>query len=259
MTYEDFLKQEELRETQPNFKENSVAMSVLLEYLEKSSTHKFPYQNTLNFIESLLYNYFLIKGTPDEKILTEILEQYDFNYSISIHNAIYYLLGKKDELAGNDINPLSWPGINNIKKTQSQYRLDTILGTIDVQKASQLFSNSKSSHIFYKKLMGQCYARTYDFLKENRDYHAVLAYMPNFFYGGHYHAYLEKNSQILDIAANAYYESKEKADKILCGEIIKKLSYEEVEELIEKLERTAPEIKHKHKLHVLALYYDKKM
>ena len=51
-------------------------MSVLLEYLEKSSNYKFPYQNPFNFIESLLYNYFLIKGTPDEKILTEILEQF---------------------------------------------------------------------------------------------------------------------------------------------------------------------------------------
>ena len=106
--------------------------------------------------------------------------------------------------------------------------------------------------------MGQCYERTYDFLKKNRDYKAVLAYMPHFFCGGNYHAYLEKDSEVLDIASNAFYSSKESIDKIFCGEIIAKLSYSQVQEKFNIIRKTTPEINSKQKLLTLALYYDRK-
>ena len=146
-----------------------------------------------------------------------------------------------------------------INHTNDCYTVETNIGTINVAKASVLFSGTTSAHIFQKPLMGECYARSYDFLKENRDYHAVLSYMPNFFYGGHYHAYLEKDSKTLDIASNAFYESKESADKVLNGKIIAKLSYEEVERQFKKVKKLSPEIKHYSKLHVLTLCHDAKI
>ena len=146
---------------------------------------------------------------------------------MSIHNAIYYLLATEKERF-DKIDPMLWPGVKSIKKSESKYILETILGTIEVYQASKMFMDSPSSIIFNKTLMGQCYARTYDFLKENNDYKAVLQYMPNFFYGGHYHAYLEKNKQVLDIASNAFYSSKDSINKILCGEVLAKLTYKQV-------------------------------
>ena len=140
----------------------------------------------------------------------------------------------------------------------SKYILDTVLGDIEVFKASKLFSNSSSYHIFNKDLMGQCYERSYDFLKENRDYKAVLAYMPNFFYGGNYHAYLEKDEQVLDIASNAFYSSKESIDKIFCGETIAKLTWKQVQQKFEQIKSTTPNINSRQKLLTLTLYYDNK-
>lgn len=87
-----------------------------------------------------------------------------------------------------------WPGVKNIEKSESKYILETILGTIEVYQASKIFMHSPSYPIFNKTLMGQCYERIYDFLKENNDYKVALQYMLNFFYGGHYHTYLEKTN-----------------------------------------------------------------
>ena len=176
---------------------------------------------------------------------------------MSIHNAIYYLLATERECA-DSVNPASWPGINDIKMLESKYILDTVLGNIEVFKASKLFSDSLSYHIFNKELMGQCYERTYDFLRENRDYQAVLAYMPNFFFGGNYHAYLEKDGRVLDIASNAFYSSKESIDKIFCGEVIAKLTWKQVQQKFEQIKNTTSNISSRQKLLTLTLYYDNK-
>ena len=176
---------------------------------------------------------------------------------MSIHNAIYYLLATDREY-DNTIDPLLWPGINDIKRDESKYILSTILGTIEVYKASEILSDSKSYHIFEKDLMGKCYERTYDFLRENNDYRAVLSYMPNFFYGGHYHAYLEKDNEVLDIASNALYYSGQSINKILCGEILAKLTYKQVKQKFNRIKNTTPNIGSENKLLTLALYYDRK-
>ncbi len=134
--------------------------------------------------------------------------------------------------------------------------LETILGTIEVYKASDVLSKSKSIHIFDKPLNGQCYKKTYDFIKENHDYRAVLSYLPNFFYRGHYHAYLEKGSTILDIAANALYTSSNSANKILRGETLARLSYQQIKQKHKVLKMHAKELDSQQKLLNLALYYD---
>lgn len=257
MKYQDFCRQIELREDKSNYKNNVIAEKVLSEYLDKIEKSDISYRITGNFIEDLIYNYFLIKGTKNEKEFNEILNSYNFNYSMSIHNAIYYLLATEREYVDN-INPLLWPGVKEINKCDSKYILNTVLGKIEVYKASEFFANSSYYHIFNKKLMGECYERTYDFLRENKDYQAVLSYMPDFFEGGNYHAYLKKDGQVLDIASNAIYFSKDSIDKIFCGETIAELSWKQVQKKFNVIKNTTPMISSKQKLLTLTLYYDMK-
>lgn len=256
MKYKDFYEQEKLREIKPEQKNNSIAGQFISKFLEMTYRDELLYR-TGNPTEDLLYEFFALKGTEFEKVFLDLLNSYNFNYSMSIHNAIYYLLATDREYV-NTIDPLLWPVINDIKGDGSRYILSTILGTIEVYKASEILSGSKSHHIFEKDLMGQCYERTYEFLRENNDYRAVLSYMPNFFYGGHYHAYLEKDNEVLDIASNALYYSEQSINKILCGEILAKLTYRQVKQKFNEIENTIPNIGSKNKLLTLALYYDRK-
>lgn len=256
MKYQDFYKRIELRERKPSQKDNLIAEQFMLKYLERTDKITSLHLTGIS-IEDLLYKYFELKGTEDEKVFLELLNSYKFNYSMSIHNSIYYLLANEREYV-DEIDPLLWPGVNDIKKDKQKYTLNTILGTIEVYKASDILFDSKSYHIFKKDLMGQCYERTYDFLRENKDYRAVLSYMPNFFYGGHYHAYLEKNDEVLDIASNAVYYDKQSISKILCGEILARLTYKQVQQKFNTIKNTTPNINSKNKLLTLALYYDKK-
>ena len=203
-------------------------------------------------MDNLLLEYFAQKETANEEIMLDVLNKYNFNYSMSVHNAIYYLLATENDDCMS-INPLAWPGVYNIQKDDIKYYLDTILGLIEVYKASEMLS----SNVFEKQLMGQCYERTYDYIKENTKASAILSYMPNFFYGGHYHAYVEREDGILDIAANAFYYKKESADKILCGDKIAKLTYKQAKQKYQTIKNTTPQVESKNKLLTLALYYDR--
>ena len=176
---------------------------------------------------------------------------------MSIHNALYYLLATDNE-KDESVDPSSWPGVYAIKSENPKYTLETILGPIEVYKASEVLKDSPSIHIFDKPLMGECHERSYDFLKENHDYKAVLSYMPNFFYGGHYHSYLEKDETTLDIASNALYRDSSSASKILCGDVIVKLTYKQAKQKFQTIRNTVPNIKPNQKLLTLALYYDQK-
>lgn len=253
MKYEDFFRQQYLRTQKPNLKNDLIAKKLLL----KLGVKNLPYPAIGDFSESLLYNYFYLKGTEYENKFNELLNLYHFNYSMSIHNAIYYLLATDDERV-DSINPGNWPGIQEINKIDSKYNLNTVLGEIEVFKASEQYSNTHSSYIFERQLMGKCYERTYDFVKENQDYQAVLAYMPNFFCGGNYHAYLKKDNQVLDIASNALYVSEKSIDKIFNGEEIVELSYSQIEKKFRLLKHRIPKISNNSKLLTLALYYDHK-
>lgn len=255
MTYKDLEKHGDMRELESTKKDNEIAEQILYEYLKVCNNPNNPYLEGYNSVEDLLTFYFILKKTCNEKQLQELMDKYNFNYNSSIHNAIYYTLGKEWEVQGRD--PLVWPGIINIQNIDdTKYILDTTSGIINVRKASKIFSKSSSSYIFYRELMGQCYKRSYQFLKENRNFKAVLSYMPNFFYGGHYHAYLEKGSDILDIASNAFYDDPESSSKILCGDIIAKLSFDEVEDEFEKIRKEIPKVKGEDKLLILTLSYD---
>lgn len=258
MNFRDLQRQYNIKEAKTTAKDNEFAKQILIEYMKK---HKLVHPITGNYIEDLLHNYFLSKSNGDVKSLENIMEKYQFNYSMSIHNAIYYLLGQEVDLMGETFDPLLWPEIENIESIGETYILKTSLDEIKVSKASELFKNTNSNYIFNKSLMGKCHERSYEFLRENQDdYYAVLSYMPNFFQGGHYHSYIESNDSIIDIAANSYYQLKEDSNTVLNGRIIKKLRYNEIERKYKQLEQTIKELKDMEdsKLLTLALYYDYK-
>ncbi|MDD6224471.1 MAG: hypothetical protein PUB18_05685 [bacterium] len=52
-----------------------------------------PYKYTGNYVEDLLYYYFSVKNIKGGKYLESIMDKYLLHYSMSIHNAIYYLFG----------------------------------------------------------------------------------------------------------------------------------------------------------------------
>ena len=97
--------------------------------------------------------------------------------------------------------------------------LETTVGTIRLGKASEYFKDTKSSYIFNKKLAGECFDRTLEFVRENEEYDAIVSYVPNIFVGGHYHAYAKCGDTIVDPASNTiYFDST--GDLIEQGDII---------------------------------------
>lgn len=256
MEFYNLVRQYQLREKEPGDEDDKIAKMVLMEYSEK-----YELLSPINghYMSNLLSNYFLVKNTEKGKFLERIMNQYNFNYAMSIHNAIYNLLGREHDLRLAYDDPLLWPGVESIENEGNCYILKTVLGEIKVSKASDLFQNTNSEYIFNKYLMGKCHERSYDFIKENKnDYRVILSYMPNFFSGGYYHTYLENDTSILDIAANSYYVLKEDSSKILNGTIIKKLNYNEIEKIYKNLYEKMPQLRgmDREKLLTITLYFD---
>ena len=206
-----------------------------------------------NPLASLLYNYFYLKKKGKHQVLEEVLNNYKINYKSSIHNAIFDLLGSEKDKS------LLWPGVVSEEDDGLLYKLKTNIGIIKVYKASEIFKNTKSAYIFKRNLRNCCHVRSFDFLSENKDYKAVLSYDNNLFVGGHFHSYLEKDDITIDIAGNALYKSREDKEKVLNGEVLAKLTYDEVMiefmKVLEEIPNLDPD---DDKLQVLALYYGKK-
>lgn len=257
MTYEDLKRQCVMREEIPLYEGTQILRNIITEYMV-TSFEPLPYYNGNDYYSMLFYNYYLLYDTPAGKYLQSIMEKYNFNYSNSIHNALYNLLGKQEDLKNRGFNPLWWPGINSIEVKNSCYQVDSIHGTIRVYKASEVFANTSFAPIFEKALVHNCYSRTEDYAKLDKDCEVVLSYLPNFFYGGHYHAYVKKEDRVLDIAANAYYPFKEDSEIVFRGDILYQGTYEGLEDTYYSLEKEIPILKDDQgdKLHVLSLYYD---
>ena len=167
MKYMDFYNHLQKKSNLPDRKNEEIANNLIKDYLRITGKKYLNYE-TGCYAEDIIYEYFLVHKTDDERVLLDLFRKYNFNYSMSIHNAIYYLLATDKEY-DSSITPNDWPGINNIEQDKTKYNLDTVLGNIEVYKASEIIS----SNIFSKNLMGYCYDRTYDFLKENKDYKAI--------------------------------------------------------------------------------------
>lgn len=225
------------------------AEAILEECKELGIYHLYDKDNPLN---NLILNYMSLKQRNKEAVIDEILHRYDINYNSSIQSAISYLLNDSPYT-------LLWPGIISKDRCDSKYILKSKCGVISVYKASDFFKHTKVDYIFDKKLSGECFDRTFDFIKECRDYNAILSFEYNLLGGGHFHAYLEKDDITLDIAGNALYKSREDKDKVLKGEVLAKLTYEEVLDEFAKILQEITDLESDDdKLQVLALYYGKK-
>lgn len=263
MTLEDLYNFQAQRTNITNFQENEIARNVLLEYIYSCaySSRSLLQQNEKMPMTNLLYSYFNLKKakSDDLALLDSIMKKYNFNYSTSACNALHYLLCNKEELV-HKVSYQLWPAIISYKEENNFFQLKTKIGTIRFYKASIYFKNTDLDPIFSRKLSGYCYARTYDILKKRpNDTKAIISYMPNFFCGGYYHNYVEMAEGILDIASNCFYSNLKEANKILNGQIIKKVSYEEIEDDYYKLTKKIPYIDYacqQDKLNALSVYYD---
>lgn len=120
------------------------------------------------------------------------------------------------------------PFVNDIKRENNKYNIDTSIGKISLGKASDYFANTRSKYIFKKTLAGMCFDRTTEFVDKNHKYKAIVSYLPNVFIGGHFHAYA-KNDIIVAPACNAIFFDA-------TGELIEqgKNIYETTSEMLQK-------------------------
>ena len=251
--------------------EKEKAAEVIIDYLKVCNQYNIPHYLEVKYVdelinsftrygvklysvELLLQEYFKLKKDNNEELLEAVMKKHNFNYAPSIRNAFYNLLSNPIELVDVKINPMLWPGINGFSRSGNFYVVETELGKIEVSKATPKFLKTSSGYIFKKPLIHMCFARTYDFVKDNKNSYAILSKQPNFMYGNDYHAYVEVNGEILDIASNAYYDRKEFADKILVGEQLARLSFDEIDEELNNLDLS--EVEGKEKMYILSMYHD---
>lgn len=245
-------------EIAPEKIEDQIAQGILIKFYDLY--HLDDVQMEPN-MRNLLKTYVIIKGIHDEKaesLLTTLMEANDICYPYCIREATGRLMTNQNSHL-NYLNLTLLPGLKQISQDGELYRLDTKIGTLHIRKASDVFKNTNSSYIFERTLLQECYARIFDFLKQNQDtYRVVLSYLPTFFTTGYYHAFLTNGTEVLDIASNTFYQDKAEAEKMFHGNTLGVLSYEEVIELEQKLlEQMYPNEKPHHKdrfLHLVAHY-----
>ncbi len=176
-----------------------VVEQVLMHFKYLAKFNNLPYKELSNFVETFLYNYVELSKYQKDDIRL-VLKQRNCNYYALLNECIYDVLGASPLIKMEDV-----PFVNKVINKNNKIILETEIGTIRVSKASEYFKNTKSSYIFDKKLVGECFDRTLEFVKENEEYDAVVSYIPNIFVGGHFHAYAKCNDTIVDSASNAIY------------------------------------------------------
>lgn len=238
----------------PNYNDIK-AKQLLKEYIKITGREYItPYNNS--YVEALLVNYIESIGTKDQIVFDTLLKEYRYDYTFSVINSLSYLFGKGKVV--ENIDPLVFPGIKGIKKIkESLYEIDTEIGTFEVYKASEFFKDTNSNYIFRKKRVHQCYNRTYDFVKKNRDFLAVVTEMPSAFFNGYYHAYAIKDDLLVDPAINCMLINRKYIDRIYHGEIITRLSYKEIEDRFTKMKNDNPELDNGSILYEVAFNYKK--
>lgn len=179
--------------------DKQVVEQVLMYFKHLANHYKLPYKELSSFAETFIYNYVeLSKYQKDDINLA--LKQKNCNYHALLNECIYEVLGTNPLIKLEDV-----PFINKVTNNSNKMILETTVGTIRIGKASEYFKDTKSPYIFNKKLAGECFDRTLEFVRENEEYDAVVSYVPNIFVGGHYHAYAKCGDTIVDSASNAIY------------------------------------------------------
>ena len=253
MLMDDLMGYEFKRVDSVKYKNDTIAKKVINEYLRKNNlyfdVYKLPFYN----LNHLLNGYYYLKKIGKARELDEILQRYNFNYAFSIRNAIYDLfLLERDKRRYQTVKPTLWPGVNSIENNGPLFKVDTVLGTIIVYKASEIIANK----IFDQNLCGLCFEVSEKYVTENPEYKVVLSYMPYAFIGGDYHAHLRRDNEVLDLAANALFTDSS-ADLLYPRCPITELTLDEMNSTYENLKRQDSEVEDDYKLHVLAIHYDR--
>ena len=179
--------------------DKQVLEQVLMYFKHLAICYNLPYKELTKLQDTFIYNYVeLSKYQKDEVLL--LLKQKNCNQQALLNECIYETLSSNPLINIEDV-----PLINKAINDKDKMILETTVGTIRLGKASEYFKDTKSSYIFNKKLTGECFDRTLEFVKENEEYDAIVSYVPNIFVGGHYHAYAKCNDTIVDSASNAIY------------------------------------------------------
>ena len=181
-------------------KDDKKVVEQVLMYLKHLAIHyKLPYKEFSNFADTFIYNYVELSKYQKDDIKL-VLKQKNCKQQAILNECIYEALSSNPLINIEDV-----PLINKATNDKDKMILETTVGTIRLGKASEYFKDTKSSYIFNKKLTGECFDRTLEFVKENEEYDAIVSYVPNIFVGGHYHAYAKYNDTIVDPASNAIY------------------------------------------------------
>ena len=187
-------KEEVMREA------NKQVLEQVLMYFKHLAIHyNLPYKELSKLQDTFLYNYVELSKYQKDDIRL-VLKQKNFNQQALLNECIYDVLSSNPLINIEDV-----PLINKVCNDKDKMILETSLGIVKLGKASEYFKDTKSSYIFNKKLAGECFDRTLEFVRENEEYDAVVSYVPNIFVGGHYHAYAKCNDTIVDPASNAIY------------------------------------------------------
>lgn len=187
-------KEEVMREA-----DKQVLEQVLMYFKHLAIRYNLPYKELTKLQDTFIYNYVeLSKYQKDEVSL--LLKQKNCNQQALLDECIYEALSSNPLINIEDV-----PLINKATNDRDKMILETTVGTIRLGKASEYFKDTKSSYIFNKKLTGECFDRTLEFVRENEEYDAIVSYVPNIFVGGHYHAYAKCGDTIVDSASNTIY------------------------------------------------------
>ncbi len=217
------------------------------------------YNIPCNPIEDYQTLYQKIKRNQLELLKTylQVLENYNFQYSNSLFCALRILLHtKQDNNNFTNHNPLSYPGLYAYKKNGNAFHLYTKLGEIKVIKANEYFKNTQGEKIFKRTLYRRCYERTWEFAQKFKESKVILQACPRIFTGQFHHAFIEFEGCILDLSCNCLYPDPKDAYKILSGYPIKTFSYEELQEYINNLKKTIPNIMDYNPLWQIGAYED---
>lgn len=178
-------------------------LKTVLSYFRGLARHyKLPYsdyEDIQDITDRFLVNYVELSKYQKDDIALYLKKQ-NYNKQALLNEYIYDYLSVNPLVKIEDV-----PIVNKVTTVDNKTILDTNIGKIKLGKASEYFKDTKSSYIFNKKLTGECFDRTLEFVKENEEYDAIVSYVPNIFVGGHYHAYAKCDDTIVDPASNAIY------------------------------------------------------
>ena len=178
-------------------------LKTVLSYFRGLARHyKLPYsdyEDIQDITDRFLVNYVELSKYQKDDIALYLKKQ-NYNKQALLNEYIYDYLSVNPLVKIEDV-----PIVNKVTTVDNKTILDTNIGKIKLGKASEYFKDTKSSYIFNKKLTGECFDRSLEFVKENEEYDAIVSYVPNIFVGGHYHAYAKCDDTIVDPASNAIY------------------------------------------------------